>query len=114
MTIAERDSGRVVVLDVGGSMTIDAVSDMPLGARVRRLVQEGHRQILLNLAGVPYVDTTGLCNIVEAYVATERGRGSLKLLHLTPPVRRVLATTRLLGILDAYESEADALASFGR
>ena len=112
MTIEERASGSVMVLDVDGRLTIEALSDMPL-TNVRRLLQEGRKQILLNLENVPNVDTTGICNIVEAYVTTRRQGGSLKLLHLTAHVRAVLAITRLLTILDAYESEADAVASFG-
>ena len=113
MAIEERASGSVMVLDLDGRMTIEALSDMPLTAKVRRLLQEGRKQILLNLENVPCLDTTGICNIVEAYVMTRRQEGSLKLLHLTARVRKVLAVTRLLTILEVYESEADAVASFG-
>ena len=113
MTIEERPSGSVMVLELDGRMTVEALSDMPLTANVRRLLQEGRRQILLNLENVPYLDTAGICSIVEAYVMTRRQKGSLKLLHLTAQVRKVLAVTRLLTILEVYESEADAVASFG-
>ena len=60
MTIEERASGSVMVLDVDGRLTIEALSDMPLTANVRRLLQEGRKQILLNLGNVPNVDTTGI------------------------------------------------------
>ena len=113
MTIDERRSGSEIVLDVDGRMTIETVNDRPLTFKVRQLLQEGQRRILLNLEGVPYVDTTGLCDIVEAYVATRRHRASLKLLHPTAHVRAVLATTRLLTILECHDSESDAVASFG-
>jgi anti-sigma B factor antagonist len=101
-----------MVLDVQGRMTIETVNDRPLAVKVRQLLQEGHRRILLNLMGVPYLDTTGLCGIVEAYVATKRQGGSLKLLHPNAHVRAVLATTRLSTILQVYDSESDAIASF--
>jgi anti-sigma B factor antagonist len=113
MTIDQRPSGSAIVLDVDGRMTIETVNDRPLAVNVRRLLQEGQRRILLNLKGVPYLDTTGLRDIVEAYVATRRQGGSLKLLHPTAHVRAVLATTRLLTILETYDSESDAIASFG-
>ena len=113
MTIEERASGSVIVLDVEGRMTIETLSDMPLVVKVRRLLQEGRKQIVVNLEGVPRIDTTGLCAIVEAYITTKRQGGSLKLLHLKAHVREVLAITRLLTILEAYDSEADAVASFG-
>jgi anti-sigma B factor antagonist len=113
MTIGERVSGAVTILDVRGRLTIEVVRDMSLAERVRALLQAGHKQIVLNLEGVSYVDTMGLSNIVEAYIATSRQNGSLKLLHLTAHVREVLVITRLLTVFEAYDSEADAVASFG-
>ena len=72
MTIDQRSSGTAIVLDLNGRMTIESVNDRPLTLKVRRLLQAGQRRILLNLKGVPYLDTTGLCDIVEAYVAARR------------------------------------------
>ena len=114
MTIDQRPSGSAIVLDVDGRMTIETVNDRPLTVKVRRLLQEGQQRILLNLQGVPYLDTTGLCDIVESYVTARAHGGCLKLLHLTAHVRAVLATTRLLTILEADDAESDAIASFGR
>jgi len=113
MAIEERASGAVVILDIEGRMTIESRTDLLLPDRVRRLLQEGRKQFLLNLEGVRYVDTSGLCDLVEAYVTTTRQGGSLKLLHLTERVRYLLVITKLLTVLEAYESEADAVASFG-
>lgn len=113
MTIEQRVSGGVTILDVRGRMSIEVLKDMPIAEMVRSLLQEGRRQILLNLEGVPSTDTMGLCNIVEAYVTAQRQGGSLKLLRPTPHVRHLLVITRLLTVFDAYESEAEALASFG-
>ena len=113
MTIEERAFGGVTILDVQGRMTIEVLTDMALANRVRQLLQDGRKHIVLNLEGVPYVDTSGLCNIVEAYITTKRQDGSLKLLHLTTHVQELLLITRLLTIFDAYESEATAVASFG-
>jgi anti-anti-sigma factor len=112
MTIEERTTGNVTILDVAGRMTIETVGDMPLVPHVRRLLQGGRTHVVVNLAGVPYVDTTGIAELVEAYVATRRQGGSMKLLRLTPHVRTVLTMTRLLTILEAYEAEADVVASF--
>ena len=112
MTIDERSSGTAIVLDINGRMTIESVMDKPVTLKVRQLLQAGQRRILLNLKGVPYVDTTGLCDIVEAYVATRRQGAALKLLYPTAHVRAVLTTTRLLTIIEAYDSESNAIASF--
>ena len=113
MTIEERASGGVTILDVRGRMTIEDVQDMLLAEKVRPLLQTGRKQILLNLEGVPYVDTMGLCNVVEAYITARRQGGSLKLLGLTPHVRELLMITRLLTVFEAYASETTAVASFG-
>jgi len=94
-------------------MTIEAVNDRPVTVTVRRLLQEGQRRILLNLKGVPYLDSMGLCDIVEAYVATTNRGGALKLVQPNAHVRAVLVTTGLSTILKVYDSESDASASFG-
>ena len=96
MTIEERTSGNVTVLDVAGRMTIETVGDMPLLATVRRLLQSGRTHVVLNLAGVPYVDTTGIADLVVAYVATKRQGGSLKLMHLAQHLRALLTVTPIL------------------
>ena len=57
MTIRERPSGAAIILDVDGRMTIETVNDRPLTVEARRLLQEGQRRILVNLKGVPYLDT---------------------------------------------------------
>lgn len=113
MTIEERASDGVIILDTQGAMTIEALSQLCLANKVRQLVQEGHTKIVVNLAEVPYMDTSGLCNLVEAYIAATRRGGGLKLLHPTPRIRTLLTITRLLTVFDAYDAEADAVSSFG-
>lgn len=112
MTITERASGGVIVLDVHGRMTIE-VEKTILAEKVRELLQQGHRHILANVADVPHVDTSGLCDLVEAYLAATRREGRLKFAGLTPRVRRILEVTKLLTVFETYDSEAEALASFG-
>jgi anti-sigma B factor antagonist len=113
MTIEERRSGGATILKIGGRLTIEVEADTRLADTVRRLLAEGRKQIVLDLAEVPRVDTSGVCAIVEAYITTKRQGGSLKLLSLASRVREVLTITRLLTILEAYDSEADAISSFG-
>ena len=112
MTIEQRTSTGVILLDLHGRMTIE-IGKGVLTERVRELLQQGHKQILVNAADVPQVDTSGLCDLVEAYLAVTRRDGSLKLACLAPRFRRVLEITRLLTIIEAYPSEPEALASFG-
>jgi anti-sigma B factor antagonist len=112
VTVEERAIGAATILDVKGRMTVDASDNERLTDRVRGLLARGRTRIVLNLERVSQIDSSGLCDIVTAYSATVRQDGSLKLLHLTPRVRDLLAITKIITILEAYDSEASALASF--
>src|SRR5438477_12533946 len=112
MNVEQRMLGHVTVLDIEGRMTIQA-PDRLVCVIVRRLLGERRRHFLLNLDRVPYVDSTGLTEIVEAYLTTTRQGGTLKLEHLSPHVRELLRITGLSSVLEAFDSEAVALASFG-
>jgi anti-sigma B factor antagonist len=112
MTIAERESSGVIVLDVHGRMTIE-VEKTILAEKVRKLLQQGRSHLLVNLADVPHVDTSGLCDLVEAYQVVTRQKGRLTFTGLAPRVRKVLEVTRLLTVFEVYDSESEALAKFG-
>jgi anti-sigma B factor antagonist len=112
MTIQQRLVGDVTVLDVGGRMSASSPERL-LAVTVRRLLQSDQKRILVNMQEVPYIDSTGLAEIVGAYHAATRRGGTFKLVHLTPHVRELLTVTMLLTVFEVFESEADALASFG-
>jgi anti-sigma B factor antagonist len=79
---------------------------------VNSLVNQGRRRIVLNLAGVPYVDSAGLGEIVGSYTTVSRQNGSLKLLNLTKKITDLLAITKLLTVFETFESEDEAVRSF--
>jgi anti-sigma B factor antagonist len=112
VTVQERAIGDVTILIVEGRMTADAPHDERVAGTVRSLLKRGRKQIVLDLARVSHIDSTGLCDIVMAYTTTIRRDGWLKLLHPTARVRDLLTITKLRTILETYDSEADALASF--
>ena len=111
LNIRERQAGDVTVLDMDGKITIGEVS-VTLRTSVRRLLEEGKKRILLNLAGVSYIDSSGIGELVSSYTATNKENGQLKLLNLTQKIRDLLTITKLLTVFDTYDSEADALNSF--
>ena len=112
MEIEQRPSGDVMILDLKGKLTIGSGDEL-LKDKIHSLIQQGHRKLLLNVAAVPYVDSAGLGAIVSSYTTVSREGGSLKLLGLTSRIRDLLAITKLLTVFDTYESESDAVASFG-
>ncbi|MCY4599548.1 MAG: STAS domain-containing protein [Acidobacteria bacterium] len=111
MEIEQRPSGDVMILDLKGKLTIGSGDEL-LKDKINSLIQQGHKKLLLNLAGVPYVDSAGLGAIVSSYTTVSRVDGSLRLLNLTSRIEDLLAITKLLTVFDTYESETEAVASF--
>jgi anti-sigma B factor antagonist len=111
LNINERQAGDVTVLDMSGKITIGEGS-VALRTAIRRVLEEGKRRILLNLAGVSYIDSSGIGELVSSYTAINKDGGQLKLLNLTQKLQDLLAITKLLTVFDVYENEAEALNSF--
>jgi anti-sigma B factor antagonist len=111
MQIEERAVGDVVVLDLKGRITLGE-GDQLLKDKVNSLVNQGHKRIVLNLAGVPYIDSAGLGEIVGSYTTVSRQGGSLKLLNLTKKITDLLAITKLLTVFETFDSEDEAVRSF--
>ena len=111
LSIRERQAGDITVLDMDGRVTIGEGS-VALRSAIRRLLEEGKKNILLNLAGVGYIDSSGIGELVSSYTAINKDGGELKLLSLTEKLRDLLTITKLLTVFDAYDTEADALSNF--
>lgn len=111
LNIKERQAGDVIVLDLDGKITIGEGS-VALRSAVRRLVEENKKKILLNLAGVGYVDSSGIGELVSSFSSVSREGGQLKLLNLTQKIQDLLAITKLLTVFDVYEDELSAVSAF--
>lgn len=111
LNISERQGGDVTVLDMSGKITIGEGS-VALRTAIRRLLEESKKRILLNLAGVNYIDSSGIGELVSSYTAINKEGGQLKLLNLTQKLQDLLTITKLLTVFDVYESESEALESF--
>jgi anti-sigma B factor antagonist len=111
LQISIRESGDVSILDLRGRSTIDGESEL-LGNRLRKLIANGVRRVLLNLTGLTQVDSSGVGVIIDAYVSLRDQGGDLKLLCPRGRVREVLRVLRLLEIIPYFENETEALASF--
>ena len=111
LNISERQAGDVTILDLDGKVTIGEGS-VALRNSIRRLVGEGKKKILLNLAGVGYVDSSGIGELVSSFTAVNKEGGQLKLLNLTQKIQDLLAITKLLTVFDTYENEGEALSSY--
>ncbi|HKY26721.1 MAG TPA: STAS domain-containing protein [Pyrinomonadaceae bacterium] len=111
LNISERQAGDVTVLDMNGKITIGEGS-VALRTAIRRLLEEGKKKILLNLASVSYIDSSGIGELVSSYTSIEKEAGQLKLLKLTQKLQDLLTITKLLTVFDVYDEESEALNSF--
>ena len=73
---------------------------------------DGKNKILLNLAGVGYIDSSGIGELVSSFTAVKKEGGTLKLLKLTQKIQDLLAITKLLTVFDVYDDEGEALSSY--
>jgi len=99
------------VVDFSGKITLGEGS-ATLRTTVRELIERGHRKILLNLADVDYIDSSGIGELVSAYTAVRSASGEMKLLQLTRRVHDILQITRLVTVFDVQAEEDVAVRSF--
>lgn len=111
MQIEERVVGDVTILDLKGKMTLGEGDEL-LKDKINSLIHQGQKKLLLNLEGVPYIDSAGLGEIVRTYTTVSRQGGSLKLVNLTKRITDLLSITKLLTVFETFDSEKDAVASF--
>ena len=113
MQLEQRIAGNVAVIKVTGDITLNKGGDVLLKDKVQSLLQQGHKNLLIDLSGVSYVDSAGLGELVQAYATTKNRGGALKLLNVTKRLKDLLVVTKLLTVFDTFDTEASAVASFG-
>ena len=112
MEIVERTVADITILDLQGKLTIGDGAEL-LRDKVTSIVFQGQTKVLLNLAGVPYMDSGGLGELVRCSMAARRANGAVKLVNLTSRITDLLTITKLLTVFDTFDTEQEALASFG-
>ena len=111
MKFSTRKNGDIIIIDVDGKILLGE-GDVEIKKAVDDLLKKGAKDILLNLAKVPYIDSAGLGEIIRCFTALRRNGGSLKLLSPNERIIDLLNITNLLNVFDSYEDEAAALKSF--
>ncbi|HKQ05917.1 MAG: STAS domain-containing protein [Blastocatellia bacterium] len=111
MDIKERVVDGVSVLDLSGKIVLGE-GDGQIRERIKDLLADGQRKILLNLGDVSYIDSAGLGALISSYTTTKREGGQLKLVSLTKRIQDLLAITKLITVFDTYDAETEAIDSF--
>ena len=111
LEIRDRDREGVLILDLNGRLTVgDECSKFR--DRMTKVIGSGARNIILNMAQVDYVDSTGLGALVMYYTTLQRDGGKVKLLNLTRRSIELLVMTKLTTIFEVFNDEQNAINSF--
>jgi len=113
MTANTRQIGGVAIVDISGRIVLGAES-AALRGLICDLLTKGHKNIVLNLEDVNYIDSSGLGNLVGAFTSVRKQGGELKLLNLTNKVHDLMQITRLYTVFDIMDDEAAAVKSFAQ
>jgi anti-sigma B factor antagonist len=111
LTIDTREVAHVTILDVRGRIVLgDELGE--LRDSVRDLISKGKKKIILNLAEVDYIDSSGVGELVGCFTTVRNAGGELKLLNLSQKVHDILNVTKLYTVFDIRDDEFTAVRSF--
>ncbi len=111
LTIDTREVSHVTILDIHGRIILGPEIGT-LRTAVHELVAQGKKKIILNLADVDYIDSSGVGELVACFTTVRNAGGELKLLNLTQKVHDVLHVTKLYTVFDIKDDEFTAVKSF--
>jgi len=109
-SVSIRQAGSVSLLDVAGRLTSFEIG--ALREAVARLLKEGRKNVVLNLAGLQYLDSSGIGELARIYVSVVKAGGQLRAIGLSSKVEEVLRITQLYRVFPEFSSEEEALGSF--
>jgi anti-sigma B factor antagonist len=108
-----RQVNGVAIVDLSGRMTQDEGSQV-LRATIKQLASQGQKHVLLNLSEVPFIDSSGIGELVSAFTVMRDLGGELKLLNLSRKVHDLLQITKLYTVFDIRDDEATAVQAFSK
>jgi anti-sigma B factor antagonist len=112
MKVDVRHVDDVIIVDLEGRLVM-GVGDELLRDVMNEIVAEGWTKIVLNLRQVTIMDSSGIGEVVSSWKLAQRFGGGVKLLRPAPSVKRTLKLTQILPLLEVFEEEDEAIASFG-
>ena len=110
MHITERMLNDITVLDLDGNLVIGGSKEFR--QCITAIVNSDVRKLIVNLAGVQYMDSSGLGELISCYTAMQEVSGHLRLLHLSQRLQHLLVITKLITVFETFDSESAAVASF--
>ena len=111
LSIVERQLDDVTVLALTGQILIDD-GDLVFGRKIRDLIERGHVEIVVDLGGVTYIDSSGVGMLVGKLKGVREKGGDIRLLHVTTRGQRLFGMLKILTVFEVFEDEAQAVRSF--
>ena len=111
MKIKIRKTDSVAILDLSGKLMGWPDADV-FKDTIKQLIEEGYKNVIVNLKHVPWVNSTGLGILIAGYTTLKREGGALKLIHVTDRIESILMITKLGTIFEYYSEEEQAMNSF--
>jgi anti-sigma B factor antagonist len=112
MNIIERTLNDVIVLDLEGNLALE--SNAQFRKHVTDIIDAGARKLIVNMARVKHMDSSGMGELISCYTTLQRVSGRIKLLHLSDRLKYLLVITKLTSVFETFDSEPAAVASFAR
>jgi len=106
-----RDRGDVRIIELSGKITIGS-GDVKIRELIDQALAEDKKNILLDLAGVGTIDSSGIGEMVACYTTVTKKGGQLRLLRLSPKINDILQVTQLITVFDVFDDEEEAVRSF--
>jgi len=101
----------VRIVELSGKITIGS-GDVKIRELIDESLAAGKKNIVLDLAGVSTIDSSGIGEMVACYTTVTKKGGHLKLLRLSPKINDILQVTQLITVFDVFDDEAEAVRSF--
>lgn len=111
MKVKTRMEGDVAIISVSGKLMGGPESDT-LRNEIKNLLDDGSKKFVVDLKGVPWINSTGLGALMAVYTSIQRSEGVLKLCHVSDRIQSLFMITKLLTIFDTYPTENEAIESF--
>ncbi len=110
MKIIERTLNDITVLELDGELALD--HNAQFRKKAHAALDAGTRKLIVNLAKVDYMDSSGLGELISCYTTLKKLGGRLTLLQLNHRLQHLLTITKLHTVFELYDTEAAAVASF--
>jgi anti-sigma B factor antagonist len=111
MEISQREVGEIVVLDISGE--IDLYNAPEIKDIISQLIEDQKYNVIINLEKVSYIDSSGIGALISSLSNLKKYQGGLKIINVYASVRKVFELTKLTSFFEIFDSEDEALASFG-